>query len=73
MNVMEHSQTYTDEQVPRGFEVMTAMWDNGFGQDALFQVSRPLAHLPERKLVLLGGAKGVPLGDMLRARTNPTC
>lgn len=60
-----YAKLYTDELGPYSHNVMKAIWDGGFNDRSRFQVSEPLAFLPEYNFVLMRGVTGEPLVNAL--------
>lgn len=60
-----YAKLYTDELGPYSHHVMKELWDGGFNDRSRFQVSEPLAFLPEYNFVLMRGVKGEPLVNRL--------
>ncbi len=56
---------YSDRMGEHGFQVDKALWERGFGNDQLYQVSKPLLFLPDIGIVLTKGVDGAPLTSFI--------
>jgi aminoglycoside phosphotransferase (APT) family kinase protein len=61
-----YAKLYTDELGTHSYNVMKQLWDNGFGADSPYQVSEPLAFLPEHNFVVMRSVSGHPLAGALK-------
>jgi hypothetical protein len=62
-------KVFTDGRGPRVFESQSRLWNAGFRPPAMHTVVRPIAYLPEHRLLLQEKAPGQPLVCMLDERT----
>ena len=60
-----YGKLYTDDLGPHSVAVIEQMWRNGFGPGDRYQVSEPLAYLPEYNLFLTRAAAGTPLMSLI--------
>ena len=60
-----YGKLYTDELGPHSVAVIEQMWRNGFGPGDRYQVSEPLAYLPEYNLFLTRAVAGMPLMSLI--------
>ena len=63
------AKLYTDpsekENPEHTYRLMRALWEDGFGEGSWYRISEPLAHLPERSVLVVRGAPGVSVDTYL--------
>jgi len=60
-DLMVFGKLYSDGLGPHSVHVIKSLWQEGFGNEEPYQVSQPLAYLPEYNLFLTRAAAGTPL------------
>src|SRR5262249_22515885 len=62
------AKLYTDDSGRHTYDVLRALWSNGFGRDNRYRVAEALAFFPQHNLLLVRGAQGTAVAD---ARKEP--
>lgn len=60
-----YGKLYSNGLGAHSARILAQLWENGFGEDEIYRVARPLLYLPEPNLLLLGAAPGAPLMSLL--------
>jgi phosphotransferase family enzyme len=63
--ILVFGKLYSDELGPHSFRVLKGLWEAGLGEGALYQVTKPLAYMPEYNLLLMSAAAGTPLMSLV--------
>jgi hypothetical protein len=53
-----YAKVYVDDSGAHSYKVLQALWQDGFGPASRYQVSQPLAFLPDPNVMLVRGADG---------------
>jgi hypothetical protein len=56
---------YSDELGPHSFRVLKGLWEEGLGEGAPYQVTKPLLYMAEKNLLLMSTASGTPLMSLI--------
>jgi Phosphotransferase enzyme family len=63
--ILVFGKLYSDELGPHSFHVLKGLWEEGLGEGALDQVTKPLLYMPEHNFLLLSAAAGTPLMSLI--------
>jgi hypothetical protein len=63
--VLVFGKLYSDELGPHSFQVLKGLWKEGLGEGEIYQVTKPLLHMPELNFLLMSAAPGIPLMSLI--------
>jgi Phosphotransferase enzyme family len=64
-DILVFGKLYSDELGPHSFQVLKGLWEEGLGEGALYQVTKPLLYMPENNFLLMSAATGTPLMSLI--------
>ena len=64
-DILVFGKLYSDELGPHSFQVLKGLWEEGLGEGALYQVTKPLLYMPENNFLLMSAAAGTPLMSLI--------
>lgn len=64
-DILVFGKLYSDELGPHSFQVLKGLWEEGLGEGALYQVTKPLLYMPANNFLLMSAAAGTPLMSLI--------
>jgi aminoglycoside phosphotransferase (APT) family kinase protein len=60
-----YGKLYTDELGAHSYRALSALWGDGFGGESRYRVPEPLGFFEDENFLLMRGAEGFPVADLL--------